>query len=145
MSKGSAPTILVSDIMVEKVIRVTDEMTLFEVAELFLKKGISGAPIVDQVDHVMSVIGEGAVLRLAATEGLEATIARCMEKLTPFKKIVTVRKTDPFAEAYKLFLKHNIHRIPVVDGNGLLQGLISRTTVLQVFVEAHHGRKIVRK
>ncbi|MBX3022190.1 MAG: CBS domain-containing protein [Bdellovibrionales bacterium] len=132
-------------IMVTKVHRITGVMKLREVAELFLSQGISGAPVVDNSGHVISIIGEGAILRLAATEGLEATISSCLPKMTKQNELITLQKHDTFKEAYRLFLKHNIHRIPIVDSNGALQGLLSRNTVLQMFVEAFHGRPIAQR
>lgn len=132
------------DIMVTKIFRVTPDLTLLEVAELFLKKGISGAPVVDGMDRVLSVIGEGVTLRLAASEGLNATVAKCLPKLTPTDQIITLKKNNTFQDAYKLFLKHNIHRIPIIDSNGLLKGLISRSTIFRIFVEAHHGKKLTK-
>lgn len=130
--------------MVTKIFRVTPDLTLLEVAELFLAKGISGAPVVDGMDRVLSVIGEGVTLRLAATEGLNATVAHCMPKLTPADQIITLKKHHTFQDAYKMFLKHNVHRIPIVDDNGFLKGLISRTTIFRIFVEAHHGKKLTK-
>lgn len=139
------PKVTIEDFMVTKVIRVTPDLTLIEVAELFLKKQISGAPVVDGMDRVLSVIGEGVTLRLAASEGLNATIAKCMPKLTPADKIITLKRQNTFQDAYRAFLKHNIHRIPIVDANGLLKGLVSRSTIFRIFVEAHFGKKIVRE
>ena len=128
--------------MLTKILRVTPDMTLYEVAELLLRKKISGAPVVDAMDRVLSVIGEGVTLRLAASEGLNTTLAQCLNKLTPADKIVTLKKTHSFQDAYRAFLKYNIHRIPIVDGSGTLKGLISRSTIFRIFVEAHHGKKI---
>ncbi|MGE4130269.1 MAG: CBS domain-containing protein [Bdellovibrionales bacterium] len=135
----------IEEFMVQPVFRVTPEMKLWEVAELMMKKRISGAPVVDTADRVVSVIGEGLVLRLAATDGLEATIAHCLPKMTPAKNLIVLGRSDSFADAYKAFLKHNIHRIPIVDSAMMLVGIISRTTILQMFVESHYGKKIVRQ
>lgn len=141
---SAANSYRVEDFMVTKVFRVTTEMKLIDVAEMFLKYQISGSPVVDTMDRVLSVLGEGMLLRLAATEGLEATVAHCLPKMTPAKKIITMKPGETFADAYKTFLKHNIHRIPIVDGSGILKGLISRTTIFRIFVEAHHGKPITR-
>lgn len=142
---ATLPTLLVQDIMVTKVFRVTPEMKLWEVAELLIKKRISGSPVVDQNDHVLAVLGEGDTLRLAAEHGLEATVAECLPHLPPIKSIITLKKEAKFLEAYRLFLKHRVHRIPIVDGNGRLHGLLTRSQVLVLFVESHYGKKIERQ
>lgn len=133
---------LVKEIMIEKVTVVTAEMKLWQVAELFISKGYSGAPVVDGMHRVISILGEGMVMRLAASEGLDATIAHCLPKMPTLDAMIKVGPDDTFTHAYKLFLKHNIHRLPVVDANGKLLGLISRGTILKIFVEAHYGKAI---
>ncbi len=143
MSSDKKPVDLkVSDFMIEKVYFVTPKMTLEEVAEFLLKLKISGAPVVDSSGRVISVMGEGALLRLAASEGLKATVAHCLAKMTGQNEIVTMQKDGTFTDAYRLFLKHNIHRIPIVDSNGLLKGLVTRSSIFRLFVEAHYGRKL---
>lgn len=131
--------------MVTKVHSIHGTMKLREVAELLLVHGISGAPVVDTSNRVISIIGEGAILRLAATDGLEATIAHCLPHMTKASDMITLQKHDTFKDAYQIFLKHNIHRIPVVDSNGVLQGLLSRNVFLRLFVEAYHGKPIVTR
>lgn len=142
MSPADAPKTTVKEIMVHPVHTVKPEMKLREVAEFLVVKGISGAPVVDSMGRVISVIGEGLVLRLAASEGLEATVAQCLSKnkMSSEKQILTVRPEDLFSDAYKLFIKNNIHRLPVIDGNGKLMGLITRGTILKIFIEAHYGK-----
>lgn len=143
VSKGlKAQAVLVSDFMIENVYRITPKMKLREVAEFFMAKKISGAPVTDEADHVISLIGEGALLELLVSDGVEATVAHCLPKLTPVHKMVTLKKYDPFEDAYRLFIKHGIHRIPVVDDSGKLIGMISRGAVFRLVVEAHHGKKL---
>jgi CBS domain-containing protein len=105
---------------------------------------ISGAPVVDAMDQVISIMGEGDALRLAATYGLEATVSHCLPHLIATNKVITLTETSTFADAYRAFLKNKIHRIPIVDGNGNLKGLVTRSTLLLLFVEAHYGKKIPR-
>lgn len=133
---------LVKEVMVPNVSVVTTDMKLWQVAELFIAKGFSGAPVVDNLQRVISIIGEGLVMRLAATEGLEATIGQCLSKMPQANQMIMIGPDDAFTEAYKLFLKHNVHRLPVIDATGKLQGMITRGTILKIFVEAHYGKKI---
>lgn len=134
----------ISQIMVEKVHTISPAMTLGEVAELFVKFKISGAPIIDIGQKVISVFGEGALLRFAAKLGLNATILACLDELPDASHVITIKKDAEFSEAYKLFIKHNIHRIPVVDGNGRLLGLVTRSLIFRIFVEAHYDKKIAQ-
>ena len=128
--------------METNVVRILPEMKLREVIEMMIKHQISGAPVVDGLGRVISMIGEGDAIRLAATDGMDATIAHCLQHLTPQHKLITLTRTAPFSDAYQIFLKHKIHRIPIVDGGGALKGFVTRSLILRMFVEAYHGKKI---
>ena len=144
-AKVITPVLTVGEIMVFIVHRITPEMKLREVAELMIKYQISGAPVVDNMDKLISILGEGDTLRLAASEGVECKVAHCLEKLPEAKHLITLQKHDSFTDAYRIFLKYKIHRIPIVDGNGTLKGLVTRSTILRMMVEAHFGKKINRQ
>ena len=136
------PKILVETFMVTPVYTVLPKMKLWEVTELFIARKISGAPVIDNLDRVISMVSEGTILSLAAKHGLEATIAQCLNELPTADKLVMLQRDNTFEDAYRTFLKHKIHRIPVVDGGNLLRGLISRSTILKMFIEAHYGKKL---
>lgn len=140
----SPPKTTVAEIMTAAVHRVRPEMKISEVVELLTRYMISGAPLVDHLDTVLSVISEGDVLRLAAAHGLDATIASCMDQLPKAHRLITAEKHHTFTDVYKLFVKHSLHRIIVVDGNGRLHGLVTRADILRLFVEARYGKKIQR-
>ena len=144
-AKIKPPTVLVTDFMVTLVFKITPEMRLWEVAELMMRHSISGAPIVDNMDRLLSIIGEGDTLRLSASHGVEATVASCLSLLPDIKNVVSLQKFDSFTDAYRIFLRHKFHRLPVVDGGGALKGLVTRSNILQMIVEAHHGKKIPKK
>ena len=141
MSTKVPPTITVHDFMVKTPHQVTPEMKLQDVVDLLIKQRISGAPVVNSLGTLITVIGEGDTLRLAATEGLDATISHCLSKLPQEKSLITLQAHNTFAEAYRIFLKEKIHRIPIVDGNGRLLGLVSRSNILKIFADAHTKKK----
>jgi predicted transcriptional regulator len=143
-AKQSPPSVFVADIMVSTVIKVAPEWKLWEVAEMMMRHLISGAPVVDKMDRVITIIGEGDTLRLSAEMGQETQVQKCMEKLPRTQDLITLKKDNTFTDAYRIFMKHKIHRIPVVDGNGTLKGLVTRSMILRMMVEAHHGKKITK-
>lgn len=126
------PPLKVEDIMTANVMGVPLEMTVRQVMMLLSTNKISGAPVVNNMNKVVSVISEGDVLKLAATEGLDKTINSCLPKLCKTESLMTLKKGNMFSEAYMMFLSKGVHRIIVVDGNGNLQGIVSRSNVLRV-------------
>ncbi len=124
---------------------IEPKMSLGDVAELFVKNRISGAPVVDTSGRLMSLIGEGMLLRMAAQYGLSTLVVDLLSELPSEKKLVTIDREKTFLEAYRTFLVHNVHRIPVMDSNGMILGMITRSIIFRMFVEAHYGRKITQR
>ena len=129
---ASSTPLTVAAIMTSKVVSVLTDMTIRETIQLVLKNKISGVPVVDSTQKVMTVLSEGDLLKLAASVGLDKTIFQCMTRLTKKDKLLTIKKTDIFADVYKRFLSHPVHRLIVVDDIGRLEGIVSRSNVLRV-------------
>lgn len=122
--------------MTKAVHAVTLTMTVRQAIKLLTHYQVSGAPIVDNIQNVVSVISEGDALKLAASPGgLEKTIGHCLDQLPKTANLITATAQESFADVYKRFLHHPYHRIIVIDGNGKLVGLVSRSNILRLLVE----------
>lgn len=128
--------LLVENIMTAQVHFVTPQMSVREAILLLTTNRISGAPVCDVAQKVMSVVSEGDLLKLAASVGMEGKIASALDRLPKFDNLVTAKRNETFTDVYKKFLTKSIHRIIVVDGNGKLQGIVSRSNVLRVLVDS---------
>lgn len=53
--------------------------------------------------------------------------------------VVTARETEPIEAALKKMEEHGIRRLPVVDGNGALVGIVTLDDALQVLTEQQIG------
>jgi CBS domain-containing protein len=136
----------IANVMTTDVITVSPETTLKQVAELLAARGISGAPVVDENRHVVGVVSEADILakerwprspsrleRLLGRDGLDAkTTARTAgEAMTsPAVTIGAERRVDVAAA---LMLDKRINRLPVVDAEGLLVGIVSRADLVRAF------------
>ena len=130
------PEVKVEAIMTKSVFAVTQNMTVRDAIVLLTSHKISGAPVVDSMNKVVSVMTEGDALKMAAVPGgMDKTIAKCMDQLCKQDNLVTAKASDSFAEVYKLFLHHAFHRVIIVDSNGKLHGVVSRSNVLRLLVE----------
>jgi CBS domain-containing protein len=142
VEQQSAPAVLlVEAIMTSPVFSISTDDTVREAIKKLLANKIAGAPVIDSTRKVMSVVSEGDLLRLAATMGLDRTIFQCMIKLTKTEKLITVKRADTYAEIYKKFLAHPVHRLIVVDEMGRLDGIVSRSNVLRVLVDPGQEKK----
>ena len=121
--------------MTVDVFTVSLEMTVRAATQLMTEKHISGAPVVDTMGKVITVISEGDLLKLSAAGMLEKPVATCLSKLVKTDKLITLTRGADFKDAYKLFLANSVHRIIIIDGSGKLQGIVSRSNILRLLVE----------
>ena len=134
----AAPTkpLQAESIMTSTVLTVNPTMTVREAIVLLTTNKISGAPVVDNMHTVLSVVSEGDLIKLAASMGMDKQISHCLEKLPQIDELITARSQTTFAEIYKLFLGRSVHRIIITDDNGKLRGIVSRSNALRVLVDA---------
>lgn len=133
--------VTVASIMSNSVFVVSFYMTVQDAIGFLLKNKVRGVPVVDPSGKLASVITESDLMRLAASKGLETKIENCLVDLVKLENIVTLKRQASFAEAYRTFLSKSVHRIIIIDDSGRVQGLVSRSNVLQVL----YGPKSVAK
>lgn len=138
-----------SDVMSTSVISVKLEMTVREVAKVFVEQKISGAPVVDAAGHVVGVISEGDLIHRAeldtdkpqrrgwldlfsltcdANEYVKSHGLRVADVMTT--DVVSVDETTPLGKVADLMETRRIKRIPVTR-EGKLVGIVSRANLVQ--------------
>ncbi len=130
----------VGAVMVTDVATVRTDTPFKGVAVLLASWNISGAPVVDEDDHVLGVVSQGDLLQHEAPHGRlgnrqvkrKAGAAFVSDLMTT--PAVTVRQDDDITVAAKLLEEHHFHRLPVVDDEGKLVGVVSRSDLLRVFL-----------
>jgi CBS domain-containing protein len=123
-----------------------------DVVRLLGEHRISGLPVVDEDDKVIGVISEtDLMLRQAEEPGEETWIGRLRRlrhsaRETDAKSraltagglmsapAVTVRADATVPEAARLMAEHRIERLPVVDEEDRLVGIVTRRDLLTVFL-----------
>lgn len=153
-------SVTAKDIMTKEVVHVAPGTPLAEVAELMGRYDISGVPVVDEAGRVVGVISAKDFLtRMGAgsADNFMRVIANCLQAkgciALPIRAkkasdimsspAVTVGVEATFMEIAALFTEKGINRAPVVDGEGRMVGLVSRTDVVRASHEA--GCRIAEK
>jgi CBS domain-containing protein len=144
---------LARDVMSRDVVTVTRDTTVQEVARLLTEHGISGVPVVDEGRRVVGIVSEGDLIyqdkklhKPAFIEILGGVIylenpqrlGEELMKMTAFKvgqimtaKVHTVREDTPVQEIASLMVKYRINRVPVLDGQRRLAGIVSRQDIVR--------------
>lgn len=138
----------VAEIMTTKVLTVSPSTSLKDAAELMLEHRISGLPVVSSNSEVLGVVSETDILfkerlrnprrpgRLARhpldDEALKLTARTVGAAMT--MPALMIQADRPVAEAASLMLERGVNRLPVVDSDEQLVGLVTRSDLVRAFV-----------
>lgn len=114
--------------MIMNPITLGPDRPLREAAALMKRFKISGVPIVDGQGRLIGIITNRD---LQFERNLEQPIREAMTK----ERLVTAPVGTDLDEAERILAKHRIEKLPVVDGQGVLKGLI---TVKDIFKRREH-------
>jgi CBS-domain-containing membrane protein len=138
----------VRDVMTTDVVTV-DRITPFkEIAQLLAKHKISAMPVLIMGRHVAGVVSEADLLAVQDQTAREARNKttwllprrratqhpkRMAEDLMT-KPAITIHPDAPIPRAAAVMHNHHVKRLPVVDPEGKLIGIVSRRDLLSVFL-----------
>jgi CBS domain-containing protein/anti-sigma regulatory factor (Ser/Thr protein kinase) len=113
----------IEEVMTANVKVVNPELSMMDVLELFRQARISGAPVVDE-GALVGIVSIEDLIRSLRRGDVEAPVRSYMSG-----QIITVNSFDPLVEALKVFAKTRVGRLPVLDQNGKLVGIITKGDV----------------
>ena len=116
------------DLMTKDVVAVSPEMLVSEAANLLLRYGIHGAPVVDEADQLVGMV---SFVDLAARSGKTVR-----DVMTPDP--VCASEDAPVDEVAAMMLDQMVRRVPIVGG-GRVVGIISASDIIQVFLNLHEA------
>jgi len=141
----------IEDVMSRDVVTVDLSTPLREVAALLAEKRISGLPVVSE-GRVVGVVSEADVLAKERGETHErggllsflvddrATAELKLEARTAGEAMsapaITIRPDRPLPEAAGVMIDEGVNRLPVVDENGQLLGIVTRADLVKAFVRS---------
>ena len=134
----------VKDVMTTEVVAVRRETTFKEMAAVLRRYRVSALPVVDDAGRVLGVVSEADLLAKEAlsdpgpvAELVHRKDLRKAEGLTAGDLMtsppVTATPDDPVEQAVRIMHFMRVKRLPVVNSDGQLVGIISRADVLAVF------------
>lgn len=141
------------DIMTTDVIVAYKDDDIANVAKLLIKEKIGGLPVVDDENKVVGIISETDIMKKEKhidaprvinflegmiflddvkkmEEDLKKIAALKVEELMS-KDIIKVHENDKFDDIANIMIKKSINRVPVVDGDNKLKGIICRYDIIK--------------
>lgn len=126
-------SILVKDYMDNNPHAIKDSSTVREVVKFLLKEKISGAPVVDDANHLVGFVSEQDCLSEALNDSFYCEESPSVTDVMT-KVVLTAEPDFSIVELAQQMTKTKPRHYPVVK-NGVLVGLISRDSVLHAIIE----------
>ncbi|MEV5845268.1 CBS domain-containing protein [Streptomyces sp. NPDC051985] len=138
---------VVSDVMTRTVVAVRRGAAFKDIVKAMRRWQVGAVPVLDDADHVMGVVSEADLLHkeelrddpcggypwlLRADDLAKASGATAGELMNV--PAVTVRADATLPQAARRMAQHGVKRLPVVDAQGVLVGIVSRSDLLKVFL-----------
>jgi CBS domain-containing protein len=149
---GKEARMLIKDVMTTEVVTVEPETSLKEAALALARNGISGVPVVGPAGEVLGVLSEADVIAKERTEPKKGGILKWLvdpadpwlqdrfEATTAGEAMsapaITITPDRPVSAAAAAMLDEGVNRLPVVDDDGRLVGLVSRGDLVKSFVRS---------
>ncbi|WP_252187725.1 CBS domain-containing protein [Anaeromonas frigoriresistens] len=141
------------DIMTTEVITVLEDETIENVTELLIKNKISGVPVINEDNEVVGIVTEtdlifkdkdvhipsyvpllGGFILLESVKKFE----KQLKKVAAYKvkdvmstPVIKVYEEDEVRKVVNMMLDRRINRVPVIDKEGKLKGIIARSDILK--------------
>ncbi len=144
----------VADVMLTQVQTVRSDAKLNKIVELLVSTAERRVVVVDAQRHVLGIITDGDLLKRATADERAGILQALGRRLPGGRRPVTLdvagRTADevmtahpitvtadtPLLQALRLLLQHKIKRLPVVDDEARLVGLVGRAQILQALAQA---------
>ncbi|MFB7865071.1 MULTISPECIES: CBS domain-containing protein [unclassified Streptomyces] len=143
----TAQPFTVADVMTRKVVAVQPDAEFKEIVTAMDRWRVTAVPVVAGEGRVVGVVSEADLLlkeefhdhRLGLVEQLrrldataKAGSRRAQDLMT--SPAVTVAPDATLPQAARLMAARRVKRLPVVDADGVIQGVVSRSDLLKVFL-----------
>ncbi len=141
-----AQKIPVRDVMTKRVVTAKRNSDIHEISALFSENRISGLPVVDEGNHVIGIVSEADILSMAGMEKehtFKDILRHILGEPLPKRKhgetvgeimsspAITTSAEADIREVAAILEGKRIKRLPVVDGENRLLGIISRGDIVR--------------
>lgn len=126
----------VGELMSRKPIAVSADAPLAEAARLLEEHRIHGLPVVNAMGGVVGVVSQTDMLHARTTEDLWARWPGLRVRHLMTSPALTITADADVAEAARLMEHERVHRLVVVDADGLTPvGIVSTTDLVHAMLE----------
>jgi len=132
----------INEVMTENVFSLEPDLKMEEALDIFQDKRFSGAPVTEH-DKVIGILSIEDLIHALRENRMDATVRDFMTA-----NPTTVRGSDPVVEALKTFALTKFGRLPVMDKDGNLIGILTKGDISNGLLSAlqrdYHAEELIR-
>jgi len=136
---------LVKDVMQCGLLTVKRKTSLYKAADILATRNVTGLPVVDDAMDLVGIVTEKDILKVLFDP---SATGRIVEDLM-IEEVVSFTPNDSLFSVCRSLIRHDFHRVPILDGRRLV-GIISSTDVMlyilknksMVFRHRHGGEEM---
>jgi len=144
----------VKDIMITKVKSIHSDTPVCQAFDILSKEGLSGMPVVDDTNTLVGVFTEKDIIRYIlpsyiqqvgafiyhnSSKTIENKVHELFQKRVVYevmrKEVITIGPEASLAEAARIILVEKIRRLPVIDKDNKVIGIVARQDIVKAFVQ----------
>ena len=125
-----------------KAITLRPENTLFDARNTLLRYNISRIAIARD-NKALGIVTEKDISRILYTEPQHRQLKEIRLDEVMNKNLITVNRGSDLKSCAKLMLEHNISSILVLDESGLLDGIVTKSDLVESYAMHYAHRKLV--
>jgi CBS domain-containing protein len=134
-----------NDVMTKDLVYASPQDTVSHVAQLMKMEDIGPVLIVDNEEskQLVGIVTDRDLALKVVAEGRDAHTTKAEEVMT--RKLITCRPDDDVESAMKAMARYQLRRIPVVEDDNRLVGIISQADVATRVDEPQKMAEVVRE
>ena len=117
--------------------------SIFTVSNLMKEGKVGSIIIIEQSTEPVGIITERDIVRRLISDGKDPTITKAADIMS--EPLITVEEDTHLYDVAKKMVKHKIRRLPVVNDNNTLVGIVTVTDIIKYFQKKLKMTTILQK
>ena len=126
--------VVVRDVMTEDVVSVHSSASFKELVRTLSVTGVGAVPVIDDDRHVLGVVSVSDLITRIVVPGAKSHAQTAAEVMT--SPPITTSPTTHIIDAARLSSAQRARRLPVIDAENRLVGIVTRADLLRVFLRS---------
>lgn len=122
-----------NQVIIRRIVTISPNTTILSAREKMLRHRLKRLVVTDKKNHPVGIITEKDIAKTIYALG-DKPIKSVKVSGFMSKKLYTVKNSATIYDCAKLMRKHRISSVIILDNNGILDGIVTKTDIVSVFL-----------